>query len=182
MAPISKADLLADLRFHMDQHEAVVTDVYQPLAGDLLNRQPDARSWSILQCFDHLNLTHDYYMTKIAAAMMQAVPADPALDVYSPSFWGRIYLHFALNPRYSFPAPPMIVPASDLNKTALTEYLARQQALRELLGDVAAVDLRQTRVPLEKGVRFNLGDCLKVVVYHDGLHIAQADGVRQILV
>jgi hypothetical protein len=58
-------------------------------------------------------------------------------------------------------------------------YLRRQDALCAILDQVGPVDLSRTSVPLEKGIRFNLGDCLKILVYHDGLHIDQARRVLE---
>ena len=59
----------------------------------------------------------------------------------------------------------------------LEVYLAKQDGLLEILEQVDQIDLTRTPVPLEKGIKFNLGDCLKVLVYHDDLHIKQAKGV-----
>ena len=173
--PLSKTDFLTDLHSHIRQHSALIPARFQPLDPALLNRKPSRREWSILQCFDHLNLTHEYYLTRINRALEKPVKADPARDVYAPSFWGRIYMVFAFNPRNSFPTAASITPSSDLSKDTLAIFLARQDGLRRLIGQrVRGVDLRRTMVPLEKGVRFNLGDCLKVLVYHDALHIDQA--------
>jgi hypothetical protein len=36
-------------------------------------------------------------------------------------------------------------------------------------------DLHGTAIPIAKGVQFNLGDVLKILVYHDELHIGQAN-------
>ena len=59
----------------------------------------------------------------------------------------------------------------------LNQYLAYQETLLQHLDEAAAVDLVKTMVPIEKFVRFNLGDCLKILVYHDELHIGQAQRV-----
>ena len=88
--------------------------------------------------------------------------------------------HFSFNPKYSFPTAPDITPAADsLGQDVLHRYLAIQETLLETLNAVAAIDLRATTVPVEKFVRFNLGDCLKILVYHDRLHLGQAERVLQ---
>lgn len=48
--------------------------------------------------------------------------------------------------------------------------------LRERIGRHCGllIDLCRTQVPIALGVRFNLGDCLKILVYHDALHLSQA--------
>jgi hypothetical protein len=41
---------------------------------------------------------------------------------------------------------------------------------------VRPVNLR-TKVPIATAVNFNIGDCLKILAYHDELHIGQAKRV-----
>lgn len=173
-----KRDFLADLRNRIREHAEQVQSVYLELDDAQLARPPKAGEWSVLQCFDHLNLTHDYYAPKIAGGLAQQRPANRVNDIYGPSFWGRIYMHFSFNPRYSFPTAPEITPAPDqLSRDVLQRYLSKQQALLATLDAVEALDLKGTRIPIEKFVRFNLGDCLKILVYHDRLHIGQAERV-----
>lgn len=175
--PLSKPDFLTGLRTHIRQHNEVILTQFQPLEEAQLNRRPDAKNWSILQCFEHLNLTHEYYRPKIDAALGDPRPANPGDDTYKPSFWGRIYMYFSFNPRYSFPTADAITPGTTLSEDVLNIYLSKQEELLHTLDLVGDVDLRNTLVPLERGIEFNLGDCLKVLVYHDELHIGQAQGV-----
>ncbi|MBE2221946.1 MAG: DinB family protein, partial [Anaerolineae bacterium] len=179
----------------IEEHVAGVTAVstssgqavFQSLSDEQLNWQPDPKEWSILQCFDHLNLTHAYYRPKIEAALQNPVKAKPDEDMYKPSFWGRIYMHFAFNPKYSFAAQGEMVPETarlELAETAVSRqvletYLNKQTELLQTLDQCADVDLRHTPIPIATGVKFNLGDVLKVLVYHDELHFGQARGVLE---
>lgn len=175
-----KHNFLTDLRTRIHEHADQVQSVFLELDDTQLSWRPQFGEWNVLQCFDHLNLTHDYYAPKIAGGMAQHRPANPAADTYAPSFWGRIYMHFSFNPKYSFPTAPEITPATDsLDRDVLHRYLGRQEALLGILDAVAPIDLRGTAIPIEKFVRFNLGDCLKILVYHDRLHMGQAERVLQ---
>jgi len=184
---IVKRVLFADLRSRIEEHVEGVTAVFQPLSDEQLNWQPDPKEWSILQCFDHLNLTHEYYRPKIELALQKPVKAKPDKHFYKPSFFGRIYMHFAFNPTYSFAAQGEMVPETarlELAETAVTRqvfdtYLNKQTELLETLDQCANIDIRYTRVPISTGVKFNLGDVLKILVYHDELHFGQARGVLE---
>lgn len=179
---ISKRILITDLHQRVAAHCETVVNAFCTLATPALRWQPLTKGkaeWSILQCFDHLNLTHDYYMAKIAGVLVNAPRADARQASYQPSFWGGIYMYFALNPKYSFPSPKPISPATQPDRQVLTDYLARQEVLLQCFDNVDQFDLVKTRVPIEKFVRFNLGDCLKILVYHDELHIGQAQRVYQ---
>lgn len=174
---LTMSDLISDLRDRIQEHQETVADVFQTLDTGKLNWQVSRKDWSITQCFDHLNLTHDYYLPKIEGALSNPKPADSHQNLYKPSLWGRIYMYFAFNPKYSFPTTEEITPQSEPNHTVLQVYLAKQDGLLEIIEQVDQIDLTRTPVPLEKGIKFNLGDCLKVLVYHDDLHFEQAKGV-----
>lgn len=176
---MTTAELLTDLRARIQQHRAALHEVFLPLDMACLAWRPRPQDWSIVQCFEHLNLTHDYYHPKIAQALAMRRLANTDRSGYAPSFWGRIYMHFAFNPRYSFPTAEAITPQSVPQADVLDAYLARQDALEHTLTAAEPLDLRAACIPIERMVRFNLGDCLKILVYHDALHIGQA---RQVLV
>lgn len=175
-----KRTLLSDLYQRIAAHCETVVNTFCPLDTRQLGWQPTAKDkaeWSILQCFDHLNLTHDYFMAKLAGPLSHTPQRQAGQGHYQSSFWGGIYMHFALNPKYSFPSPVPITPAVQPDRQVLAAYLARQEQLLELCETVGPLDLVKTMVPIEKFVKFNLGDCLKILVYHDALHIGQAQRV-----
>lgn len=177
----TKNELLAELQIQIESHCTLLKETFQPLDQAALTWQPTKRKgqqeWSILQCFDHLNLTHDYYMAKLQPVLVDAPLANASDDQYSASFWGGIYMFFALNPKYTFPSPEPVTPVAQPGPQVLSDYLMRQEELSNLFAKVTALDLIRTRVPIEKFVHFNLGDCLKILVYHDALHIGQAQRV-----
>ena len=175
--PVTKLDFLSSLENYIQNHNKLVAEVFQPLNSEQLNWRSGQKEWNIAQCFDHLNLTHEYYAPKIEVALTNPNSVDPQQDLYKPSFWGRIYMYFAFNPKLSFPTAQEITPQSEFDHSVLATYLVKQAQLSEILNQVDKIDLSRTPVPLEKGIKFNLGDCLKVLVYHDDLHIEQAKGI-----
>lgn len=177
-APLTKSAFFADLVAHIQAHSTQTQTDFVPLSLTQLQWSPAPKEWSILQCFDHLNQTHDYYMAKIQTALASQPPrAQTGQDIYRPSFWARIYMFFALNPRFTFPAPAATVPQAQPDARVLDIYLGKQQQLLSLLEEVEEIDLTRTILPIEKNVRFNLGDCLKILVYHDALHLRQAENI-----
>lgn len=171
--PIDKASLFFYLCERIGRHGGLLTEQLAPRSLPQLAWRPQGRTWSVLQCLAHLNLTHDYYAPKIAVALAAPAPVRSP-DSYTPSFWGRIYMYFALNPRASFPSAEAIAPGDTLGRAVLAGYLDRQTQLLATLRRAEGVDLCRTQVPIAPGVRFNLGDCLKILVEHDALHLGQA--------
>lgn len=173
----SNADFLADLRRRIGEHQSLVKEVFSPLDAALLNRQPAAKEWSALQCVEHLNLTHRYYWGKISPALVgvtQSATGGEAL--YRPSFWGRIYMYFGLKEGSRFASPAMLNPggSSNLTSQVLTDYLDWQKKLLSLMEGVERDEMLNVRVPIQFFVVFALGDCLKILTYHDRMHMHQA--------
>jgi hypothetical protein len=176
-----RAAFLADLLEHIQEHSSRVAATFAELDDAELAQRPAPREWSVLECFEHLVLTFDYYRPKLAAALAAPARTPPDGGPYAPSNWGRIYMYFALNPRYSFPTAGAITPTSAADRSIFAAYLARQAELVEIIQGLDGVDLTRTRIPIEKGVQFNLGDVLKILVYHDEVHFLQAQRVLDAL-
>jgi hypothetical protein len=175
---IPREPFLADLRARIGQHVAQVETVFAELDDAPLAWKPAPKEWSILQCFEHLVLTYDYYRPKLERALAAPTPVAAGPDGYAPSGWGRVYMYFSLNPRYSFPAAEVIAPGKTMpDRAVFAAYLEREAELLRLLDTLDGIDLTRTRIPVEKGVRFNLGDVLKILVYHDEVHFLQAQRV-----
>jgi hypothetical protein len=83
-------------------------------------------------------------------------------------------MHFAFNPNYSFSVADEMAPNTAVSRDALAIYLSKQDHLLQTLSQVDNINLAKTKIPISTGVNFNLGDCLKILVYHDALHIDQA--------
>ena len=64
-----------------------------------------------------------------------------------------------------------------VSRQVLIAYLNKQIELLQTLDQCTDVDLRHTSIPISMGVKFNLGDALKVLVYHDELHFGQARSI-----
>lgn len=169
---------LADLRARIGQHVEQVETVFAELDDAPLAWKPAPKEWSILQCFEHLVLTFDYYRPKLARAFAAPALAADGQDSYVSSAWGRFYMYFALNPRYSFPTAEAITPGKEMpDRAVFAAYLEREVELLRLIDRLDGIDLTNTRIPIEKGVQFNLGDVLKILVYHDEVHFLQAQRV-----
>ena len=121
-------------------------------------------------------MTGKYYALRIEKALTASTPAPLANDMYTPSFWGRIYMHFSFNPKYKFPALPIIQPdlSSNLTFDVLDRYLTKLDQIDTLFEQAVRLDVSRTLVPIELGIKFNFGDILRITVYHDDLHIGQA--------
>lgn len=176
-----RTEFLSDLLARIQEHSSRVSETFAELDDAELAWRPAPKEWSVLECFEHLTLTFDYYRPRLAAALAAPVRTPPDGGPYAPSGWGRFYMFFSLNPRYSFPTAGAITPTSTVDRAVFAAYLERQAELVELIRGLGDVDLTRTRIPIEKGIHFNLGDVLKILVYHDEVHFLQAQRVTEAL-
>lgn len=159
------------------------------LAGGLddraFNWQPnEGRSWSIAQCLDHLARTGQAYLAPMAVAVDAASRRGRARrGPIAPGYFGGLFLRYMEPPpRFRFPAPREIQPASTGDRDAtLAAFLDTQARVRALLERAAGLDLNATRFanPFVPGVRFRVGAGFLIIAAHDRRHLWQARRVRQ---
>jgi len=65
---------------------------------------------------------------------------------------------------------------SQLDASVLAIFIADQQALLAILEKAKVVDLKRTKtaISITKFLKLRLGDTLRVVIYHNERHLAQA--------
>ena len=177
MASMTQRVLLAGLQEEAGRQIDLVRSEFAALGADELHWHPSPKDWNILQCFDHLNETHSYYARRIQAAERQPLSQTGADAPYHSSFWGRIYMNFAFNPRLSFPARGEIAPGTNLSPAVLATWFDHQATLMAWFQDGAQTDLAATRISIKGRVAFNLGDVLSILIRHNDLHIGQAQRV-----
>jgi hypothetical protein len=149
------------------------------------NWQPnDGRSWSIAQCLDHLTRTGWAYLKPLEAAIEKAsgrgrvrrAPIDPGY------FGGLFAKYVEPPPRFRFPAPRKIQPASrGARHATLAAFLEMQAQTRALLERAAGLDLNGARFanPFVPGIRFRAGAGFLILDGHNRRHLWQARRVRQ---
>ncbi len=148
--------------------------------------QPTARSWSISQCFEHLNVIARHYLPVINQSINEARAAG--LTGAGPYRYGWLENWLANSmeppPRRRFRAPRRYVPPPDRPLAEIrSSFFATQERLLELLQRADGVDLGRARVSLPgiMALRFSLGRVLALLLAHERRHLWQAAGIRNSL-
>ena len=150
---------------------------------DNLNKQINDRSWSAIQCIEHLNAYYRYYIPVFRGKMANSRFKTPS-DTFSSSPLGRaVYRSVKLgkvkNVKRKLKSPkdynPLVNQSLSTDKS-IEEYLNHNLDFLELLKEASKVDMRKVKVPLSLRpvVKLNLGDALLFMVYHNERHIFQA--------
>ncbi len=183
------ARLPADIEALEDQLEAAESDARALVAG-LTEEQgawhPEAGSWSVAQCLDHLATANRVYLRAMQGPAVRAReqrrqrrgPARPGLI----GRWFANTLEPPVKARFKGTAPRIIQPRqAPTLADALASFLASQGDVRAFLHAHADLDLTGVRFPnpFIRGVRFSLATGLHVIAAHERRHLWQARRVRQ---
>lgn len=141
---------------------------------------PDKGQWSVVQVLEHLNAYNRYYLPLIEKELAVVTPDSDAWFV--SGYWGEKFTKMMrptnvyeiknkmkASKKYSFP--------NSLNVgTVLTEFLAHQEKLLQLLGMANGKDLAKIHIPisLTKLIKLRLGDTLRFLIAHEQRHMIQA--------
>ncbi|MGF7213905.1 hypothetical protein GGR92_000045 [Spirosoma lacussanchae] len=157
------------------------------LSDEQLRWKPAPRSWSIIECLQHLNLAERYYIRNLQhkvdqLGLVQTMPTDQTL---ASDRVGRT-LNWIVNPetKLKFPAPGIIKPRSSVDlhpANVLAQFLEIQYLLRELLDKAVYLDWNADKLTTIFGnwLKIRVGDALQMLVSHSERHLNQAMRVKK---
>ncbi|MFK8038085.1 MAG: DinB family protein [Crocinitomicaceae bacterium] len=155
-----------------------------------LSIQPSERSWSAIQCIEHLNAYYRYYIPVIRGKITNSRFAMPT-EFFSSSPLGRaVYKSAKLgkvkNVKRKLKSPKDYNPLVNLSMStehSLKEYVKHNSDFIDLLKEASRIDMKKTKVPLSLRpvVKLNLGDALLFMVYHNERHIFQAKNALRVI-
>lgn len=147
------------------------------LSAEKLNFRNSERSWSILECLEHLNLYGKFYIPEINKRIKNS-DIKPT-ELFSSGILGNYFAKSMLpkdNLKKMKTFKSMNPIHSDLDKRVLTEFIAQQKQMIHLLNDAENIDLNKikTSISISKLIKLKLGDTFRFVIYHNQRHIEQA--------
>lgn len=158
---------------------------FDDLSPEQLNWKPDAHSWSIGQCFDHLITTHSLYFP-----ILEKLSAGGA----KPSFWERVspfsgffgtFLIRSLrpeNPRKLKTSSKAEPSASEIDARIVERFCVHQAELIDHIQHLPGrIDPGSTIItsPLLRFVTYSLEDSFTMFVVHGQRHLEQARRVMK---
>lgn len=176
---ISSEELIADLQKRTG-HNIIEAEKFHELSLDELNWRTGSDSWSVLECVEHLNYYGEFYLSEIEKRIRVST-RDPQ-NPYKSGFFGNYFAKMMLPGEKqkkikTFRSQDPI--GKPLDKTVIDRFLVQQQKLFDLLERAEKVSLSHTKtsISISEWIKLRLGDTFRVVVYHNGRHILQANNV-----
>ena len=181
---IEQAALGRDVEARIGAACDVVEEHLSPLDQAQLSWKPDAGSWSVAECLDHLVTTQDAYWPNIVAATGSTARRAPAGSTVSFTWAGRL-IGAAVDPDSAkkVKAPKVFRPGRSQRPgdppgaflRAVRELRARAQATAEL-------DWQRIRLstPVSRLIRLRLGEVYWILAAHAQRHVNQAVAVTRV--
>lgn len=142
-----------------------------------LNYRPGEKSWSALECLEHLNLYGDFYLPEIERAI--ATSKYQSEDIFKSGILGNYFAKMML-PQEKLKKMKTFKDkdpfGSSLSKETVYRFVKQQEQLLDLLCGASQVSLTRTKtgISLSKLIKLRLGDTFRVVIYHNQRHVVQA--------
>ena len=161
---------------------AEAQQTFGELTAQQLNWKPNAETWSISQCFDHLITANKAYFPTIE----QIIKGEKRRTFWEslpvlPTFFGWMLIKY-LSPESTrkLKAPDVFKPSSSvIDPDIIKNFVKQQNRLTFLMKETAKLDLHRTKItsPAVRFVTYSLMDCYTILVVHEKRHFQQAKRV-----
>jgi hypothetical protein len=175
------AEFISDLR----QISADAKNVFGGLSGEQINWKPNAESWSVGQCFEHLIITNSLYFPNIQKVADGAHRNNIFSKIpFSTDLIAGLMKNM-LKPEQSKKTKTFKIfePAmSDIRATIFDDFAENQRKLIALIEAVGDSDIHQIKIsePLSAVLNLRLNDAFEILVMHEKRHFLQAARVLAI--
>ncbi len=173
---LNQTRLIDDLRAITAENIKSATDL-MAVPIDLLNKKSSSQSWSTLECVEHLNLYSDFYLPELTKAINNSKPEFNEVFI---SGWLGNYFANSMLPKAQLNKMKTFKDKNPngrkLTMEVLHTFIYEQNTLLSLLDKCRNINLTKikTSISITSWIKLRLGDTLRVVIYHNQRHIAQA--------
>lgn len=173
---ILSKQLLDDLKVITEQNIQFTENLLNE-ADEKLNFRLSEKSWSVLECLEHLIRYGNFYIPEISKRI--EISDTKSTDIFNSGVLGNYFTNSMLpkeklNTMKTFKSMDPL--HSKLDKSVLNEFIAQQKQLIHLLNDAENIDLNKVRtsISITKLIQLKLGDTFRFVIYHNLRHVEQA--------
>ena len=153
---------------------------FSSLSTEKLNWRVKKGSWSILECFEHLNLYGDFYIPEIKKRI--EISKNQTKENFKSGILGNYFAKSMLpkeklNEMKTFKDKKPI--GSKLDKNTIERFISQQEKILTLLDKSRGIDLNKTKtaISISKLIKLKIGDTFRVVIYHNERHLVQAEKI-----
>lgn len=150
-------------------------------SAEQINWKPNAESWSVGQCFEHLIKTNELFYDALEQ-IANGQRRNSFWENWSPlsSFGGNLLIKSLRSDTKKFKIPTQkIAPPSAVDAGIIEKFVAHQTELIEKIRRTENADWQKTIItsPFLKLMTYRLSDGFQVVIEHEKRHFRQAERV-----
>ena len=168
------SELSEPLLAAIDDAERLWSDV----SPERLTRRPQAKSWSAVECVEHLNISLRVFLPRLQDAVAGARQLPPASGQAMKLTGVARWLIWWLEPpsRLRLPTSKPFVPVECDAARVLPDFVSLNRALAELAdaSDGLRIDEVQIRSPFAENVEYSVYAAFRVISAHNRRHLWQA--------
>jgi hypothetical protein len=136
------------------------------------------RSWSVLECLEHLNLYGNFYLPQIENKIRTSK------TTFVPEFKSGIlgsYFAKSMLPKEKPNKMKTFKDKNPLYKSVIDQFIIQQLQLLELLNLSANVNLNKVKIPtsITSLIQLKLGDTFHFIINHNIRHFKQIENVQK---
>ena len=171
--------LIEELKQYVNSHIQFVQSLNE-LSEDDLQRKKDVKSWSVVECLEHLNLYAIFYNKEIQKQLQNS--RYHKSEIFRPGYLGNKFAVDML-PKKSMKTMNTFKSKNPIysklsTKEVIANFLKNQKKLLELLEEAKQKDLTKIKTAITLPLlKLRLGDTLRFVIHHNERHIIQAQKV-----
>ena len=146
---------------------------------DLLVKKPAPGKWSVLECFEHMNILYDIYLNNIKEAIENNVGKYEQEEYFKPSIVGHyFFLSMVPNekqkPRFKIKTFKRFEPTGK-KPDSIDRFREYHSEFSDLVKQIPELNLDKIKVTSSIGkiMRFKLGDAFRIVTGHNQRHFIQ---------
>ena len=153
---------------------------FLPLSPVQINWRPSEKQWSIGECFEHLLRTNKEYVYQFqnysTSGRIKNIEGD-----YKHSFTGRLLIRAVKPGNRKMKTPASFNPlGNNIKEDIVKDFLVQNNLIADLSRNLDSSKLKlKIRSPFYSFVKYEIGDALMIIAYHNLRHIRQAKKVMQ---
>lgn len=151
-------------------------------ADSELNWREDDKSWSILECIEHLNLYGNFYLPEIENVIRNS--RSKTEELFKSGILGN-YFAQAMLPKAKLNKMKTFKDKnpskSKLNRNTIDRFERQQFQLIDLLNKARFINLNRekTNITITKLIKFKIGDTFRFIINHNIRHLQQIERIIQ---
>jgi DinB superfamily len=155
------------------------TKQFLKLSPDQLSWRPSEKQWSVGECFEHLMRTNNSYIPYYQKFVLKGIKNKPVK--YTHTLMGKIVIKSMKpeNKRKTKTTGLFNPIGSVIKESIVKDFLHKNNEIIDLVSRMDMSKLKEKITsPFAKYVKYNIGDSLMIIAYHNLRHLQQAKNVK----